>query len=170
MTTNLERASVVSRHVELESVVLTHIEMKAGPDPLEIPTDLRLVQQFRCRFELPTTRADHVFVYVDFRFDATSTGDVQEERPLLGLSATFLAIYRLTDARSYPSDSLKHFADLNGAYNVWPYWRELVQSVAARAGLASIVVPVFKPPIRRIDEQKEIPFAEKTESRERVDP
>ena len=170
MTTNLERASVVSRHVELESVILTRTEMKAGLDPLEVPADLRLVQQYRCRFELPPTRPDHVSVYVDLLFDATSTGDAQEAHPLVSLRATFLAIYRLKNARSYPSDSLKHFADLNGTYNVWPYWRELVQSIVARAGLASITVPVFKPPIRRVDEQKEIPFAEETESREGVRP
>jgi len=75
---------------------------------------------------------------------------------LVELTAIFLATYRLEGAHAYPHDALQHFAELNGTYNVWPYWRELVQSFAGRAGLPDIVVPVFKPRVRELASQEEL--------------
>lgn len=157
MTTNLDRASLVSRNVAIESVNLTRAEIKTGLDPIEPPEIARLTQRFRCRFELSPARLDCVLVHVNLVLDGTGAEGTQEEKQLVGINATFLAVYRLQDARSYPSDALQHFADLNGTYNVWPYWRELVQTFAARTGLGGLVVPVFNPPIRHLEESDEIP-------------
>lgn len=157
MTTNLDRASLVSRNVAIESVNLTHTEMKTSFDPLEAPEIARLTQRFRCRFELSPARLDRVLVHVNLMLDGTGAEGAQEEQHLVGINATFLAVYRLQVARSYPSDALRHFAELNGTYNVWPYWRELVQTFAARAGMGGLVVPVFEPPIRTVEEPNEIP-------------
>ncbi len=44
MATNLERASLVSRSVQIESVTLTHVEMDANPDLQEELRELRLGQ------------------------------------------------------------------------------------------------------------------------------
>lgn len=82
---------------------------------------------------------------------------------MVDLSATFLATYRLEGAGAYPRDALQHFAELNGTYHVWPYWRELVQSLAGRAGLPSVVVPVFKPQVRQIPDQEELALPETAE-------
>lgn len=79
---------------------------------------------------------------------------------MVDLTATFLATYRLEDASSYPQDALHHFADLNGTLNVWPYWRELVQSFAGRAGLPGVVVPVYRPRVKQIPEQEQLQIPE----------
>lgn len=162
MTTNLDRASLVSRSVAIESVNLAHAEMKTGFDPFDLPEVARLTQRFRCRFELPSSRLDCLFVHVNLILEATGAEgaegaeSAEEEQELVSINATFLAVYRLEDASSYPRDALGHFAELNGTYNVWPYWRELVQTFAARAGMGSLVVPVFKPPIRPVEEPEQV--------------
>lgn len=39
---------------------------------------------------------------------------------------------------------LNKFAQINGIFNVWPYWREYIQSVFERMNLPSIVLPVYR--------------------------
>lgn len=156
MATNLERASLVSRSVEIESVTLTQIEMDADLDPQEVPRELRLRQQFRCRYETRESQRDRLFVYVSLLFDANVAPLELAERRVVELSATFLAVYRIEGPASFPEDALQYFADLNGTYNVWPYWRELVQTFTGRAGLSGIVIPVFKPPVRPVPIQEEL--------------
>lgn len=156
MATNLERASLVSRSVQIESVALTQIAMDTDLDPNESPEELRLGQQFRCRYETGESQRDRLFVYVSLLFDASVAPQGPAERRVVDLSATFLATYRIEEAASFPEDALQHFADLNGTYNVWPYWRELVHTFTGRAGLSGIVVPVFKPPVRPVPTQEEL--------------
>jgi hypothetical protein len=36
------------------------------------------------------------------------------------------------------------FANVNGIYNVWPYFRELVHSTVARMGLPPLIIPVYR--------------------------
>lgn len=156
MATNLERASLVARSVQIESVALTQIAMDTDLDPGEPPRELRLGQQFRCRYETSRSQRDRLFVHVSLLFDASIAPQGPAERRVVDLSATFLATYRIKGAASFPEDALQHFADLNGTYNVWPYWRELVHTFTGRAGLSGIVVPVFKPPVRPVPTQEEL--------------
>lgn len=156
MTTNLERASLVSRSVQIESVTLTRITMNTDLDSREPPQELRLGQQFRCRYETRESQRDRLFVYVSLLFDASVASPEPTDRQVVDLSATFLATYRIDETVSFPEDALQYFADLNGTYNVWPYWRELVQTFTGRAGLSGIVVPVFRPSVRPVPTQEEL--------------
>ena len=164
MTTNLERASLVARSVEIESVTLTQITMNTDLDSREPPQELRLGQRFRCRYETREAQRDRLFVYVSLLFDASPGSPEPADSPVVDLSATFLATYRIEEAASFPEDGLQHFADLNGTYNVWPYWRELVQTFTGRAGLSGIVVPVFKPPVRPVPTQEELALEQPDEA------
>ncbi len=156
MATNMERASLVARGVQIESVTLTQVSMEANLDPQEAIQELRLGQRFRCRYETREAQRDRLFVYVSLLFDASVGLPEPADSPVVDLSATFLATYRIEEAASFPEDALQHFADLNGTYNVWPYWRELVQTFTGRAGLSGIVVPVFKPRVRPVPAQEEL--------------
>ena len=156
MATNLERASLVSRSVEIESVTLTQIEMDADLDPQEVPRELRLRQQFRCRYETRESQRDRLFVYVQPSF-RRERSPARAGRTPRGRAECNVP-RRLSDrgSASFPEDALQYFADLNGTYNVWPYWRELVQTFTGRAGLSGIVIPVFKPPVRPVPIQEEL--------------
>lgn len=163
MATNLERASLVSRNVQIESVILIQVSMDANLDPHEPPRELRLGQRFRCRYETREAQRDRLFVYVSLLFDASVASVEPGESRVVDLSATFLATYRIDGTASFPEDAFQHFADLNGTYNVWPYWRELVHTFAGRAGLSGIVVPVFKPPVRPVPTQEELTLEQQGE-------
>lgn len=145
MPTNLERAALISRNVELESVTLVAANLASSVDPMAPPDEFEVSQQYRARGEV---RESSVYVFVDFIFTAESSGE--EDGKALELTSTYLLVYGLRGASDYPSDALEHFASLNGPYNAWPYWRELVQTVCGRAGIAAIVIPVFRPPVREL--------------------
>ena len=164
MPTNVERASLVSRHVQIESVTLVDSRMKSTLNAIAQPPTFRLGNWFRCRHDLRPTDPDRLFVYVELKFEASPEGEQDPGGVVVDLTATFLATYRLEAASSYPQDALHHFADLNGTLNIWPYWRELVQSFASRAGLPGVVVPVFRPGVKQIPEQEELRIAERAET------
>jgi hypothetical protein len=153
MPTNLERAGVIAKQVQLRSIILRNARVESDVDPLDPPDQIQLRQAHRARYELPNQHPDHIYVYVDLHFAAANAEGHEPSSERLELEATYLLVYALQTAAQHPEDALQHFAELNGAYNVWPYWRELVQTVAGRVGLAAIVVPVFRPPVRKLEEQ-----------------
>ena len=170
MSSNVERASLVSRHVQIESVTLTDTRMMTTLHTIDRPPAFRLGNWFRCRPELRSSAPDKLFVYVELKFEANPEGEPDPGGHVVDLSATFLATYRLEGASAYPGDALQYFADLNGTLNVWPYWRELVQSFASRAGLPGVVVPVFRPRVQQIPEQKELQILDEVATTQNVNP
>lgn len=143
--------------MQLHSVSLNEARLSSTVDPLDPPARVAASQAYRGRFELPPAHEDHLYVFVDLRFSAAPEGeDAEGDGAIVQLEATYLLAYGLPSARTYPADALQHFAELNGAYNVWPYWRELVQTVSGRVGLGAIVVPVFVPPVRDLGAEEQL--------------
>lgn len=142
---------MIARQVELHSVSLYSAEVSSHVDPLDPPEELHFRQGYRARYELPRRHPDHLFVYVDLNLAASEPAEDEANPDRVVLDATYLLVYTLKTEVDAPEDALQHFAELNGTYNVWPYWRELVQTVTGRVGLASIIVPVFRPRARKLD-------------------
>jgi len=154
MTTNMERAGLVARHVELQSVSLAAANLTSSIDPVAVPDTLELSNKYRARYEKRVTDTTRVYVRVECDFEAHDPSRGETSDPIVRLNATFLLVYGIAAGADYPEDGLEHFASLNGAYNAWPYWRELVQTVTGRVGLAGVVMPVFRPRVFSIDEAK----------------
>jgi hypothetical protein len=153
MTTNLDRARLVSQHVQLEQVVLSRANVASELNPMRIAEVVQPSQKHRCRYQLPDDDEGHLWVYVDFEFSASPAGEANVAA-LMTLTGTYLLVYALANARSYPADALQHFSWLNGAYNAWPYWRELVQTVAGRVGFGNIVIPVYRPTVKTLEAEE----------------
>jgi hypothetical protein len=152
VATNLDRAQIVSKNVQLSGISLKSAKVLSDVDPCGPPEELELNQSYRARFELSDDYPDKLFVYVELRLSAArGDGGVN----VVDLEGTYRLVYDLKVAVGYPADSLRHFAELNGAYNVWPYWRELVQTVTGRVGIPSVVIPVFRPPVRQLTDDEE---------------
>jgi len=68
-----------------------------------------------------------------------------EQRTILRVHACFLAIYALEPSGSaaITPEQADAFGKVNGLFNVWPYWRELVQSVTTRMALPPLTLPVL---------------------------
>lgn len=73
-----------------------------------------------------------------------------EIEPILAIEACFDAIYVANKELSV--EELEAFGTNNVGYNVWPYWREYLQSTCARLGVNPIRLPFYdakKPDIRK---------------------
>ena len=157
MPTNLERASLVSRSVQIESVSLAKVAMNSDLGEESRSGVLQLSQRYRARYQLQPSDSRKVLVRVEFRFEAHCAGEGEPDRRVTDIEAEFLVVYRTNADSAFPADALQHFAGLNGTYNAWPYWRELVQSLMARTGMSGITVPVYTPKVRKVEVQKDLP-------------
>ncbi len=62
------------------------------------------------------------------------------------IAAAYRAAYRVTSIRPpLTEEEIDEFAQFNVPYTVWPYWRELVQSLTVRMGLPPLTLPLLKP-------------------------
>lgn len=73
-----------------------------------------------------------------------SPGEEATDNPPVRIGVTFALHYALPDAARFSDAVLEEFARVNGAFNAWPYWREYVQTTAARMNLPPVVMPVFR--------------------------
>lgn len=153
MTTNIQLAHRIAKHVELSLVTLQCADIKSDIDPFGMPPVLTLVQGYRCRYDI-ADHAEHgrIKVFVDLTFGAQRS-EADESDDAVNIEATFLLVYEIDSTVTLEPECLEHFADANGPYNVWPYWRELVQTAASRVGLGGVTVPVFRPVAFEVDDQ-----------------
>ena len=75
--------------------------------------------------------------------DTTDAPAVEPSVPLFSIGAEYDVEYE--SASEVSQEALDAFARDNVGFNVWPYWRELVQSTAARMGLPhrALVMPPY---------------------------
>ncbi|UCC32747.1 MAG: hypothetical protein JSU86_10770 [Phycisphaerales bacterium] len=62
----------------------------------------------------------------------------------LFIEATFSAMYDIPKDLEASDDALDFFAHTNGTFNLWPYWREFVQTMANRMGVPGLTVPTYR--------------------------
>lgn len=143
MTTPVSGLSGIVRSVELDAVRLVGCACKA--DVLAVPSvatkmDLNWTSE---ALERKTDNGPRGFdVLVKFRLAITSREDAAKE--FVSLSGLYRLSYALHEGVEPSPEELKLFADGNAVFNVWPYWREFVQSTMSRMGLPPITIPVFR--------------------------
>lgn len=151
MTTNLQLARKIAKHVQIENVVLRKAEVQAYFEPNSLPPELSLVHGFRSHYEIRRTEhAQMLSVIVDFQFEAREVNADASGEVVADLSATFHLLYKLPLTVEEEESCFEQFAIENGVYNAWPYWRELVQTSTGRIGLPGVVLPVFRPVSREL--------------------
>lgn len=65
-------------------------------------------------------------------------------QPALQIAAEFGIDYTIDSTDGLSQENYDAFAELNGIHNVWPYWREYVQSIVGRMGFPPLVIPVHR--------------------------
>jgi preprotein translocase subunit SecB len=83
-----------------------------------------------------------IVVIARFHFEASSEKKPQE--PVLTTDASFVLTYQADNFDGLTQEGFEQFANLNGVYNAWPYWREFVQNTIGRMGLPPLTIPVFR--------------------------
>jgi len=61
----------------------------------------------------------------------------------LEISAEFCLEYSIDSGVPITDEIVAAFGRMNGVHNVWPYWREYVQSISMRAGLPPMTLPLM---------------------------
>lgn len=70
----------------------------------------------------------------------------QSEEAIAWVQATYELHYRLPPDFEGSDEALTAFAETNGVFNAWPYFREFVQNSLTRMGLPPIFLPLFRVP------------------------
>jgi hypothetical protein len=70
----------------------------------------------------------------------SESGDSEE---IVRIEAEFVLIYNTSLPRAFTADEADAFGKMNGIHNVWPYWREYVQSTTARIGMPPLTLPLI---------------------------
>jgi hypothetical protein len=63
------------------------------------------------------------------------------------IEARFGVTYTLQSTEGITQDQVVLFAQQNGIFNLWPYWREFVQSMTCRMSIEPLRVPLLKSPL-----------------------
>jgi hypothetical protein len=97
-----------------------------------------------------------------FRGQARELSEQELDDAILAtIEASFLVSYTemRKDGAFVDEDCLNRFGIANVPHNVWPYWRELVQSACSRMSLPRVVLPVHR--LKKRDLQTPAPPIEK---------
>jgi preprotein translocase subunit SecB len=136
---------------ELQSIRLAACRMSTKPrnDAPDSDVDLKL------RTKADGRKIAEKTLLCDFTFSLNATHENVDSRPL-EITLTMEAVYTIPSEITPSSKQIKAFASTNGMLNVWPYWREFVQSITNRAGLPPLTLPLFrvqykKPATKRAD-------------------
>lgn len=83
-------------------------------------------------------------IVVIARFHLEASIEEISREPVLTLIASFVLTYHIASFDGLTPEGFEQFANLNGVYNAWPYWREFVQNTVVRMGLPPLTIPVFR--------------------------
>ena len=141
--------------VEIEGVRLVEATAETK---VRSPADTGAVDLLVNRTAEISERQDSKTFFVMAKMRAQLVPEQAKEEPRVSIETSFELQYRLPEGFRADPDTLTTFAQTNGIYNAWPYWREFVQSTFARMGLPPVVLPLLR--AREVMEKSE---AERTE-------
>lgn len=137
-------AAEVADHVEIEGVVLRSASYQRARDSENEDTGVDPIQiliEHEIEHELERG-GRRLRVYPAF----VVRGEVEDARrsAVFEIRCEFELVYSLTAPTALDEACIQAFANVNGVFNSWPYFREFVQSASTRLGLPPLVVPVFQ--------------------------
>ncbi|MBL8217539.1 MAG: hypothetical protein JNK87_42860 [Bryobacterales bacterium] len=145
-------AMEVHQHATIARVRMTRakltaeLEDEAGPEPA---VGVRF--QFRSK-PLPAPEGT-LRIEVSFQMIGVAEGEgAEEERkadPAVLVDCAFAADYELAADFAIRPEHVKAFKDGNAIFNVWPYFREFLQSSLQRMGLPPLTAPFLRLEVKR---------------------
>ncbi len=139
---SVKLAIAVHQNAALSKVrlVKARLNSKLGPDAGSGEIDV----SFHFKTKLVELGAEALRFEIQFRM-AGLRGIVPEE--IVGVDCTFEAVYDLRPDFVVTKEMVEAFQKGNAIFNVWPYFREYLQSSLTRMGYPPLVAPflVLKP-------------------------
>lgn len=78
--------------------------------------------------------------------DAEKEPDELTKHAMAEITAEFVSEYKIIKP-DLSKEAIEEFGKYNTMLHIWPYWRELIQSMCARMRLAQIVLPMYRVPV-----------------------
>lgn len=125
----------------MESISLVTLTTSTTLEPDALPdVPPRLALQYKAEgFDVPATNRVVVLAtltIVDEPSDSTP--------PTVNLTMTHRLVYSRPASPTPTRPDVQQFADANGIFNVWPYWREMVHTLAHRMELPLPMLPLYR--------------------------
>lgn len=136
----MRRASSVGPKATLLAVQLVRMSAELGEAHSTILKFSRHARDWSVH-RLSTT--DSVSVVLRFGLDLANTEE-EKNSPTVRLLADYSLVYRIDRLSEFDEEDLKAFAQLNGTFNAWPFWRELSSSTLARMQTGNFVLPSLR--------------------------
>jgi preprotein translocase subunit SecB len=134
--TLMQLTAPISSRVHMDGIRLVGSQIESHIKDLE-PMPVHFSIRSKTRHD-----PDGKKIIVLANFDVCSEHKVGEEK-LLHITATYCAEYNVDFAEEPEKENLDAFGRMNGVYNLWPYWREYVQSTTTRLGLPPLTLPAL---------------------------
>lgn len=142
MNEKIQQARRLIAAVELTEVRLIELQAKTSIKASELTEDM--MPSFRQWATLPVGGLKDGAFYVRANLDLRIGN---EEKPAaVSVKIQYELEYALPDELKVTRAELDAFAKINGVFNAWPYFREIVQSATLRMGLPPVVLPVYRVP------------------------
>lgn len=134
----------IARAVTLQSVSCREISARRTIKQRAIPAEVHCMMSHEAT-GMRDFETNEIHVLLRFSFQAAAEKTQPAER-IAEISATLSLRYALPEEelKRFSPEEVQVFAESNGVYNAWPYWRELLQSASARLGLPAVIAPVFR--------------------------
>jgi preprotein translocase subunit SecB len=130
---------LVSERVQLKDVRLISCKCDQAPEATLGKKDYGINYSTKVQVD---KKNGYIIVTAIFHFKAFTESKTQ--KPVILIDASFLLAYKIENFEGLTQKGFEQFANLNGIYNAWPYWREFVQNTVTRMGLPSLTIPVFR--------------------------
>ena len=128
--------------IQIESVRLCEAYFRSAVQPSEIAEAIKVTTSRRTAVVEEPTDDRSLRIETAFTLEVRSAdGDEKLQAEIRG---TFELSYEIPDDKSFSSEELEEFGQVNAVFNAWPYWRELVQASLARMSMPPLTVPVFR--------------------------
>lgn len=139
MTESISDLARLIAKIEIEEVALLGASVKRSIRSAD-ETEARIQLNKRASL-LERSDDGRFYVQAEIEFSIEASGS---EQPAVSIHTAFELTYRHPSDLEVTSQVLQEFAEINGVFNVWPYWREFIQSTMARMNLPVITIPVFR--------------------------
>ena len=135
-----ESAMRVSDRVEIRGVVLVSAKLARGDVREGTNFDVKIRRSARAKMDASRKL---LIVQVEIGFTARADSEL-EKPPSVEAWATYELTYSVPDQTGLTQEHFDAFAEMNGVFNAWPYFREFLHSSLSRMGLPPFTLPVLR--------------------------
>lgn len=137
----MDLAAAVAKAVDITDVRMVEMHSKHSRWEGKAPALRRMGHTANTK---RSSSGDSIIASVEMYFEMAEDTDESKDEPPLIICATFDLNYRVENLRQFSDEQVQAFGTVNGAYNAWPFWRELVYTTLSRMGVPPVTLPVFR--------------------------